>query len=362
MKKWIGPGLLLAALLLTGCGRGDKLAQYIKPGDFGMINTEEEAKACNAKLNREKKMKWVYDTDKINQMLELDKLVRTAAKEEDCVTDTDSFVGRGDVRVWKKHAEAGSDPASETLRFPSIYIEGKSKESIKNICTQLEKAGYDGVSGCLECKKIDGEVEENLVICQGIQFMYEEDDGEDYDDDYDDEDYEDEEDGLEEAGEESDQSHVKDMEKYYTLVISIADSICIYPEKYKDILTLLQQNKYYVRQIECYGGEVNRITAQNVDAGAWFAEVKILLDQEGNLLDLQFFTEKEPASRIQLDTERTILVELLTRMNGEKNASSVFVNHLSPKNGGGMVTDNCSWSIRSIWMEDDVKVLQFRIY
>lgn len=317
MKKKISIYILAAALLLVGCGHEDKLQRYIETGDFGMIDTEKEGKEYNRKLDREDHCKWVYDNVKINRMLALEKAILDVAKEKGCVVSNDD-VFEGKLVDWKKHAEKGRDPKDEKQKRVVINIDAKKSEHLVDVCHAIEKQGFPEVSQCIQNPHYEG-----LLTCQGLSFSYEQYDEEEVEDEY-----------------------------MYSLSIIISGSMGFYPEQYKNLLNMLEKQNYFVADIRCFGGAVNQVSTEFYHEGKLCNEVAFLLTADGTLLELDANIEKADCSKIHLESERNMFIEAITMLSGSKNDAISFVNKLEKKKAMGRVSENCSWSIKKMWIDD----------
>lgn len=311
MKKWFGCICLLALCLLTGCGHEDKLLQYMDTEIPEMINTSEQAEDYNKQLDRDDHLKWVYDTKEIDGLVQLIQFVKAEAKKAGCHVSEEALFGEGGVELWMAHARQGFDPTKETLSQPGMYIEGKTKESVQRVCTAIEKAGYPGVAACIE---------NEIVVSRGMRFVY----------DYDEE---------------------QEENEGYSLNISISNYLGYYPENYKDIRDVLIEGGYFVNTIQCFGGVVNRIVAEKEEEEALFREIAIQTDQDGQIVEVDAYMDDSTQTKIQQESERKTLIELLTMFTGENKDVTAFIHDITKKSGRGVVTKDYTWQIQRMWEE-----------
>lgn len=316
MKKWIGCIWLFALCLLTGCGREDKLLQYMDTEDLGMINTSEEAERANEQLDREDHLKWVYDTKRIDELVQLVQGIKAEAEKTGCRVSEEALFGEGSVESWKEHARQGLDPAKEKVGRPGLFIQSETKESIQKICSFLEKAGFPDVTACIKKER---------VVSRGLRFIY----------------YYDEEE-----------------EKGHSLSIDISDCVGYYPEKYKKILDIFIERGYFVTEMQCLGGAVNAIFAEREEEESLCKEIFLQLDKEGQIVELNAFMIDSRQSKIKQETERKALVELLTLLTGEEKDVITFIGDFRKKSGSGTVTKDYSWSVQRLWEEGYVLRVQ----
>lgn len=316
MKKWIGCIWLFALCLLTGCGREDKLLQYMDTEDLGMIDTSEEAERANEQLDREDHLKWAYDPKRIDELVQLVQGIKTEAEKTGCRVSEETFSGKGGVEAWKEHARQGLDPAKEKVSLPGLLIESETKERIQKMCVFLEKSGFPDVTACIKKEE---------VVSRGLRFVY-----------YDDE----------------------EEEEDYTLFIDISDCLGYYPEKYKKILDIFTERGYFVTEIQCFGGAVNGIVAQRDEKESLCKEIMLQLDKEGQIVELNAFMIDSRQSKIKQETERKVLVELLTMLTGEEKDVITFIGDFTKESGGGTVTKDYSWSVQRLWEEGYVLRVQ----
>lgn len=319
MKKWIGCIWLFVLCLLTGCGREDKLLQYMDTEDLGMIDTSKEAERANEQLDREDHLKWVYDPKRIDELVQLVQGIKAEAEKAGCRVSEQSLFGEGSVESWKEHALQGLDPAKEKVGRPGLYIESKTEKGIQKICAFFEKAGFSDVTACIKKER---------VVSRGIRFIY----------------YYDEE-----------------AETYgHSLSIDISDCLGFYPEKYKKILDIFTKRGYFVSEIQCFGGVVNGITADREEEESVYLckEIRLQIDKEGQIVELIALMDESRQSKIKQDTERKALVELLTLLTGEERDATTFVDNFTKKSGGGTVTKGYGWSVGKLWEEGYVLRVQ----
>lgn len=317
MKKWIGCIWLFALCLLTGCGREDKLLQYMDTEDLSMINTSEEAERANEQLDREDHLKWVYDQKRIDELVQLVQEIRTEAEKTGCRVSEEPLFGEGGVKEWKEHAIQGLDPAKEKVGRPGLLIESETKEGIQKICAFFEKAGFPDVTACIEKER---------VVSRGLRFVY---------------------------------SYAEEEEtEYHSLIIDISDCLGYYPEKYKKILDIFIEQGYLVTEMPCFGGVVNGIAAFREEEESLCKEIMLQLDKEGQIIELNAFMDDSSQSTIKQEAERKALVELLTLLTGEERDATTFVDNFTKKSGGGTVTKDYSWSVERLWEEGYVLQVQ----
>lgn len=317
MKKWIGCIWLFALCLLTGCGREDKLLQYMDTEDLGMINTSEEAERVNEQLDREDHLKWVYDQKRIDELVQLVQGIRTEAEKTGCRVSEEPLFGEGGVKEWKEHAIQGLDPAKENVVRPGLYIESETKEGIQKICAFLERAGFPDVTACIKKER---------MVSQGIRFVY---------------------------------FYDEEEETYgHSLSIDISDCLGYYPEKYKKILDIFTERGYFVTEIQCFGGAVNGIAADREEEESLCKEIMLQLDKEGQIIEMNAFMDDSSQSTIKQETERKALVELLTLLTGEEKDVITFIGNVTKKSGGGTVAKDYSWSVEKLWEGDYVLRVQ----
>lgn len=319
MKKWIGCIGLFALCLLTGCGREDKLLQYMDTEDLGMINTSEEAERANEQLDREDHLKWVYDKKEIDELVQLVQRIKAEAKKTGCRVGEEALFGDGGVEAWKEHARQGLDPTKEKVSMPGLYIESETKEGIQKMCAFLEKTGFPDVTACIKKER---------VISRGLRFIY----------------YYDEEE-----------------ETYgHSLSIDISNCLGYYPEKYKKILDIFTERGYFVSEIQCFGGVVNGIVADRQEEESVYLckEIFLQLDKEGKIVELNAFMDDSSQSKIKQETERKALVELLTLLTGEEKDVITFISDFTKKSGSGTVTKDYRWSVQRMWEEGYVLRVQ----
>lgn len=317
MKKWIGCIWLFALCLLTGCGREDKLLQYMDTEDLGMINTSEEAERANEQLDREDHLKWVYDQKRIDELVQLVQGIKTEAEKTGCRVSEEALFGAGGVEAWKEHARQGLDPAKEKVGRPGLFIQSETKEGIQKICAFLEKAGFPDVAACIKKER---------VVSRGLRFIY---------------------------------SYDAEEETYgHSLSIDISDCLGYYPEKYKKILHIFIERGYFVTEIQCFGGAVNGIVADREEEESLCKEILLQLDKEGQIVELNAFMDESRQSKIKQETERKALVGLLTLLTGEEKDVLTFIGDFTKKSGGGTVTKDYIWSVEKLWEEGYVLRVQ----
>lgn len=319
MKKWIGCIWLFALCLLTGCGREDKLLQYMDTEDLGMINTSEEAERANEQLDREDHLKWVYDQKRIDELVQVVQGIKTEAEKTGCRVSEYSLFGGGSVESWKEHARQGLDPAKEKVSRTGLFIASNTKEGIQKICAFLEKADFPDVKACFK---------KEIVVSRGLRFIY---------------------------------SYDEEEETYgHSLDIDISDCVGYYPEKYKKILDIFIERGYFVSEIQCFGGAVNGIVAdrQEEESVYLYKEIRLQIDKKGQIVELDAFMDESRQSKIKQETERKTLVELLTLMTGEEKDVLTFIDNFTKKSGGGTVTKDYSWSVEKLWEEGYVLRVQ----
>lgn len=310
MKKWICSIGFVALCLLTGCGREDKLLNHIDTQDLDMINTSEQAEEYEEQLDREDHLKWVYDKKEINELIQLNEVIKAEAEKAGCRVSEEALFGEGGVELWMAHANQRVDPKKETLSQPGIYVEGETQESVQKVCAAIEKAGYPGVMSCFKSGQI---------ISRGLRFNYS----------YDEE---------EEVG-------------AYSLNVSVSNYLGYYPERYKKIIDILVEGGYFVNNIQCFGGVVNRIVAERDDEETLCREIMLQIDQEGKLVEFNAFMDDLTQTEIKQDAERKTLVELLTMLTAERNDVIAFVNNLTKKSGSGAIAKDYTWFIQKLWEE-----------
>lgn len=317
MKKWIGCIWLFALCLLTGCGREDKLLQYMDTEDLGMINTSEEAEKANEQLDREDHLKWVYDEKGIDELVQLLQGIKAEAEKTGCRIGEGAVFGEEGVESWKEHVRQGLDPAKEKVSLPGLYIESKTMEGIQKMCAFLEKAGFPDVTACIKKER---------VVNRGIRFVY---------------------------------SYEEEEETYcHSLSINISDCVGYYPEKYKKILDIFMERGYFVTEMQCLGGAVNAIFAEREEEESLCQEIMLQLDKEGQIVELNAFMDESRQSKIKQETERKVLVELLTMLTGEEKDVITFIGDFTKESGGGTVTKDYRWSVQRLWEEGYVLRVQ----
>ena len=301
---------LFVLCLLTGCGREDKLLQYMDTETLGMINTSEQAEKYNQQLDREDHLKWVYDEKEIEVLIQLIQVIKAEAKKAGCRVSETSLFGEGGVELWMTHARQGFDPAKETLSQPGIFVEGDTEESVQKVCAAIEKAGFPGVTACIENAG---------AVSRGFRFVYA----------YDEE--------VEKDG--------------YSLDISVSNYLGYYPENYKKILDILMEGGYFVTGIQCFGGAVNRIVAEKEEEKVLCQEIMIQIDKEGRIVELDAFMNDSTQSKIKQGAERKALTKLLTMLTGESKDVTAFIGDFEKKSGRGIVTKDYTWFIQKLWEE-----------
>lgn len=317
MKKWIGCIWLFALCLLTGCGREDKLLQYMDTEDLGMINTSEEAEKANEQLDREDHLKWVYDEKRIDELVQLVQGIKAEAEKTGCRIGEGAVFGEEGVESWKEHVRQGLDPAKEKVSLPGLYIESKTMEGIQKMCAFLEKAGFPDVTACIKKER---------VVNRGIRFVY---------------------------------SYEEEEETYcHSLSIDISDCVGYYPEKYKKILDIFIERGYFVTEMQCLGGAVNAIFAEREEEEPLCQEIMLQLDKEGQIVELNAFMVDSRQSKFKQETERKALVELLTMLTGEEKDVITFIGDFTKESGGGTVTKDYRWSVQRLWEEGYVLRVQ----
>lgn len=309
MKKWFGCICLFVLCLLTGCGQEDKLLQYMDTEELGMINTPEEAERYNRQLDRKGRLKWSYDKQEVEELIRLIQVIKEEAKKEGCSVTEQTLFGEGGVELWMKHASQKIDPTRETMSRPGVLVEGRKKASIQRICAAIEKAGYPEAGLCIKNER---------SVSRGVRFVY----------DYYEED------------------------KSYSLDITISDYVGYYPEPYKKILDMLTENQYFISSVQCFGGALNRVVAEKDDEKTLCQEIAILLDKEGNVVEVNVFMADLPYTKVEQKTERKVIAELLTMLTGKREDVSTFVDGFVKKNGEGTIAGDYTWSVQELW--DDV--------
>lgn len=297
---------LVCCLLLTGCGSEDKLLQYIGDNDVGMVNTKDEAEALYAGLDRESGMKWIYDRERIESLIQLKQNLNKEVQTRGYTLREETDVGNNALMTWKTHMDQGKNPEKETARYLSFLVSGKGHDKLREICEKIEAWGYPEVSKCLEGKE---------VLSRGISFEVMDD--------------------LDENG-----------ITIYDLYITVPNSIVYYPEKCKGILETMVENGYYVEWNICMGGPLNMITCYHDTKSILCKYIKLYLDNTGRVVEINIGMEDKGIATVRSEEEKKLLVELVTNLTGDRNESIAFVEQFSREGKKkGTIGGEYSWSI-----------------
>lgn len=305
---------LILALMLTGCGREDKLLSYIDYNDAGVVNSKEEAEALYASLDKESGLEWTYDRERIEGLMALKETLEKETEEKNFTFDEESTIRPSAVETWKSHMDQGRDPVEETARNAYFYISGGKSSEMRQLCEVVEKMGYAGASQCRE---------ERNVISRGLLFEM-----------------------VEEVDEKGDTR--------CDLYINIPNSYVFYPVKYKDLLDVVVESGFYLEYSGVMGGALNKISFYRDTKDTLCKYIKCYLDNSGKLVGLEASMEGAGISTVRTQEERNLLVELVTRLTGDRNEAANFVNQLSSKGKSEGSIGSYNWSVNRLAMEYSV--------
>ncbi len=303
-------GILCIAicLLLVGCGKEDKLLSYLDTTDIGFVDTEEEAEEYSAGLKHEDYSKWVYNQKNIEQFLSLENMLQSEVQKRKCRLSCD---GDNLQRLWSR-IQKGVRPDGAEKGGAQIAIESEKQGDIEAIAGEIDKMGYSGLANA----KFDSQ--RNI---RGVDFS------------------------------------MTDMEDYFELLIQIPTGMLYYPEKYEEILRPFWENGWYVGNLICYGGALNRIIASNEEKNVLCKGIQISLDQKGKIVEFVATMDGNGFYKIRSESEKKVLVESLTKLTGDRNEAISFVQNFSRKKKRGTIAGEYNWSVLK---EDEMCVLQIQ--
>lgn len=292
---------IIISLMLVGCGKEDKLAASMDCTDVGFIDTEEDAKEEIKKLDREDHLHWIYNQEKIRQLISLEQMLEEETKK---VGGQISCEG-DNLQKLMSALEKGTDTDGEREHVVQITVEMEDMSDIEDLCGKIDDMGYSGLASCPWNEQF---------VYEGVSFSpltadFEEDTGNSQ------------------------------------LLIFVPGPLLCYPKEYEEILQKLNENPYYVGRINCYGGAVNKITMATGEKNTLFEVIQIVLDQQGNVLEILAMTsEEQKVKQIKSDAERDVWIELLTLLTGDKNEAISFVNSYSLRQKKGTVAGKYNWT------------------
>ncbi len=295
-------------LLLVGCGKEDKLLSYLDTTDIGFVDTAKEAEEYSAGLKREDYSQWVYNQKNIEQFLSLENMLQSEVQKRKCRLSSD---GDNLQRLWSR-IQKGVRPDGAGEGGVQIAIQSGKREDIEAIAGKIDKMGYSGIANA----KFD--FQQNI---RGVDFS------------------------------------VTDMEDYFELLIQIPTGMLYYPEKYEEILRTFWENGWYAGNLRCYGGALNRIIASNEDKNMLCKSIQISLDQKGKIVEFVGTMDGNGFYKIRSESEKKVLVEILTKLTGDRNEAISFVQNFSRKNKRGTIAGEYNWSVLK---EDEMCVLQIQ--
>lgn len=290
---------IIISLMLVGCGKEDKLAASMDCTDVGFIDTEEDAKEEIKKLDREDHLHWIYNQEKIRQLISLVQVLERETKKLGGQISGDNL-----QKLMSYLEEGKSEEGAEIYDF-QITVEMENMSDIKALCRKIDDMGYSGLASCPWYEQF---------VYEGVSFSpltadFEEDTGNSQ------------------------------------LLIFVPGPLLCYPKEYEEILQKLNENPYYVGRINCYGGAVNKITMATGEKNTLFEVIQIVLDQQGNVLEILAMTsEEQKVKQIKSDAERDVWIELLTLLTGDKNEAISFVNSYSLEQKRGTVAGKYNWT------------------
>ena len=341
MRKKIWMAALCAAMLLTGCGIPDAVADECRrvARSAGFAGSEED-KAAFQRAVRRSEGQWepaVISADreqKIDSLVEfLEKkaaagtirLLESAFSESDIsdAWEEDEDDAEGDFsefRTWKTDIETEKKVfrGEGELLEGSFYVRG---DQMPEVLQGLSRIGF----GPVELPDADMEYYSQQVL-GGVGFTF---------------------------------SYDTDRKEYSVYLELNMDSL-VYPERYGELLENQMRDAFMVSRIVC-GGELEFIAFQGGDdpAGSSYSKAVELFFKEGRVLQAEIGLRQDSFRKGGLlfnEEERRDLTGLLTWFAGDAGEAERFLKDLEEKNGKEGTIGGSRWYRFREGMEGEERV------
>lgn len=335
MKKRIVVCCLLIALCLTGCGKTDKIMQYVDYDNISLIDTEEEMRIARLSLKTGDSGQWSYRQENIAKVMELEKNIRAACKND----GTKVFVGdeeynSASIETLENHRVQARDAKQEHVTQYHITVYAKDEKAMRKNCQALEKLGFDGLQ--------EGVTENKEFYKGGLRLTTCNDQYDDIvEDEYGDLDYYEEPLAV-----------YVDEDVHFAIDIYIPSMMLYGPERYFDLADSCFANNMFISEFICLGGAVDGMTvrSENAKLSTFLKDDKVLEIKALRVNKWEagnFFSEKEQAG----------VAELLAHMNGDHNAAIRMVKEMTKEGKKRGNEGDISWNIRTQYKDDRISYL-----
>ena len=303
---------LLAACLLTGCAQKDTLLNYAEFDGLGMLDSEAEIVEASEKMIKLDQGKWSYRQENIQAVLNLEKKIKeTCTSEKVKITVYYNNSENDSAEVWARHAKEGKDPRKENVSDMNIQLEMKDQAAVKTTCQKLADLGF---SRLREYKSGSISLVQNGYFVD--VFGEVDTEGEEYDEEYEEEEYP------------------------YSIQIQISGMMAFGPERYFDLIDSCLSNDLYIWKFICCNGALDGIVlrSENVWVNAYLKNDKVL--------EINVSRDSWKQGSFFAEQEQKGMVELLTRMCGDRNAAISMIRELTKDGKSEGTVGDCKWYVK----------------